>query len=39
MGSEQFVIFNTAEKKTILFNDHENPNFFMGVYFSPVEQD
>lgn len=39
MGSDIFTIHNTAERKTVLFNDHEQPGFFMGVYFNPVEQD
>lgn len=39
MGSDIFVIYNTAERKTVLFNDYEDPKFFMGAYFNPVEQD
>lgn len=39
MGSDIFVIYNTADRKTVLFNDYEDPTFFMGVHFNPVEQD
>ncbi|WBF04799.1 hypothetical protein [Erwinia phage vB_Ea277G] len=39
MGSDIFAIYNTPERKTVLFNDYEDPTFFMGAYFNPVEQD
>lgn len=39
MGSDIFAIYNTPEQKTVLFNDYEDPTFFMGAYFNPVEQD